>query len=247
MRRNFAVDFQPDISLWRGLPVGALPPTPFHSDSQILKSDFTSETVLFILAMELGMYIQAYLGEKNGAMVHNVIPIPGKEPSFSNQGSFKFPMHIEAPHLDSDLRPDYLALFCLRGGSTKAFTSWSVVQDALDLLTEEDINELSKPQFLLTVGESWSNAAGVTQLIRILNPDGVRLNLAKTRGTNSIADGTLARLSTAIETVKQVAVLEPGDLLLINNRTCVHGREEFKSVYDGNQRWLQRVYLKWPK
>jgi len=37
--------------------------------------------------------------------------------------------------------------------------------------------------------------------------------------------------------------LEPGDLLIINNRKVMHGRSEFIPRYDGQDRWLQRVYV----
>jgi alpha-ketoglutarate-dependent taurine dioxygenase len=36
-------------------------------------------------------------------------------------------------------------------------------------------------------------------------------------------------------------VLEPGDVLIINNRRVVHGRRPFKARYDGTDRWLKRV------
>ena len=39
-------------------------------------------------------------------------------------------------------------------------------------------------------------------------------------------------------------VLTPGDLLMINNRTAVHGRSFFVPRYDGENRWLQRTYLR---
>ena len=37
-------------------------------------------------------------------------------------------------------------------------------------------------------------------------------------------------------------VLEPGDLLLIDNRKAVHGRTGFSPRYDGCDRWLRRCF-----
>ncbi len=36
-------------------------------------------------------------------------------------------------------------------------------------------------------------------------------------------------------------LIEPGSLLLIDNRRCVHARSDFKAYYDGRDRWLQRM------
>jgi L-asparagine oxygenase len=38
------------------------------------------------------------------------------------------------------------------------------------------------------------------------------------------------------------AVLEPGDLLVIDNRKAVHGRTAFRPRYDGEDRWLRRCF-----
>ena len=35
--------------------------------------------------------------------------------------------------------------------------------------------------------------------------------------------------------------LQPGDLLIVNNRRAVHGRRPFRPTYSGHDRWLKRV------
>ena len=37
--------------------------------------------------------------------------------------------------------------------------------------------------------------------------------------------------------------LRPGDLLALDNRHWLHGRTPFEAVYDGRDRWLQRLYF----
>ncbi|MGH7192320.1 MAG: TauD/TfdA family dioxygenase, partial [Candidatus Saccharimonadales bacterium] len=39
-------------------------------------------------------------------------------------------------------------------------------------------------------------------------------------------------------------VLQPGDVLFLDNRKCLHGRESFDPRFDGFDRWLVRVYVK---
>ncbi len=37
-------------------------------------------------------------------------------------------------------------------------------------------------------------------------------------------------------------VLEPGDMLIVDNRKAVHGRTGFTPRYDGEDRWLRRCF-----
>lgn len=53
--------------------------------------------------------------EKQGREIHDIIPIQGKEESYSNEGSNYFPFHVEVPHYPIQERPDAVILFCLRG------------------------------------------------------------------------------------------------------------------------------------
>ena len=38
-------------------------------------------------------------------------------------------------------------------------------------------------------------------------------------------------------------VLEPGDLLVVDNAVAVHGRSPFRARFDGTDRWLQRSFV----
>jgi L-asparagine oxygenase len=38
------------------------------------------------------------------------------------------------------------------------------------------------------------------------------------------------------------AVLERGDMVIVDNRKAVHGRTEFTPRYDGKDRWLRRCF-----
>ncbi len=49
-------------------------------------------------------------------------------------------------------------------------------------------------------------------------------------------------LSEALKQNRQQVVLKPGDIMLINNRTSLHGRERVSYLPEGNSRWLLRTY-----
>ena len=44
--------------------------------------------------------------------------------------------------------------------------------------------------------------------------------------------------------VAQGVYLQPGQMLLINNRKGAHSRTPFTARFDGTDRWLQRLYVR---
>ena len=42
---------------------------------------------------------------------------------------------------------------------------------------------------------------------------------------------------------RKYVVLEPGDMLLINNKKLVHGRSSFNPKFDGNDRFIIRSFI----
>jgi L-asparagine oxygenase len=53
----------------------------------------------------------------------------------------------------------------------------------------------------------------------------------------------LNELTNAIARRHTAVVLEPGDLLVIDNSVAVHGRSPFTPRFDGTDRWLQRTFV----
>jgi alpha-ketoglutarate-dependent taurine dioxygenase len=50
-------------------------------------------------------------------------------------------------------------------------------------------------------------------------------------------------LESALADVRVDVVLSPGDVLVLDNNTVVHGRSAFAARYDGRDRWLKRVLV----
>jgi L-asparagine oxygenase len=63
------------------------------------------------------------------------------------------------------------------------------------------------------------------------------------RGKTDEAQEALDELNNAISQSVQDIVLEQGDLLVIDNRTTVHGRKPFAARYDGTDRWVMRLLV----
>jgi L-asparagine oxygenase len=61
--------------------------------------------------------------------------------------------------------------------------------------------------------------------------------------TNHAANEALEMLKRALTTVSTGWLMEPGDLIIIDNRLSAHARLPFQPRYDGNDRWLQRLFI----
>lgn len=95
------------ILILRNLPVfgkKSLPPTPCMLNS-VEQEASVSAAVITSVMLQLGEVI-AFRNEKNGALVQNVVPVPGSETSQSNAGSVLLEFHIENAFHDN--RPDYI-------------------------------------------------------------------------------------------------------------------------------------------
>ncbi len=65
-------------------------------------------------------------------------------------------------------------------------------------------------------------------------------------GADACCRGSARRVTAAAvaEDVRHEIQLQAGDLLVIDNRRCLHGRNSFVPRHDGTDRWLERVYVR---
>lgn len=231
--------------LVRGLPVddAALPPTPMVKGS-VQRTATVSAASMMLVASGLGDPA-AYLAEKSGAMVQDVVPVPGQEEVQGNVGSALLSLHIENafhPH-----RPDFVQLLCLRADHERvAGLRTSCVREALPLLREESREALHRPEFV-TVAPPSFGGGGETEPHSVLSgatedPD-LRVDFAATRALTDRAGAALAELETSLTAVEHTIQLVRGDLAIVDNRVTVHGRTAFRPRYDGGDRWVQRVFV----
>lgn len=99
--------------LLRNLPVAGatpLPPTPCVPNSVESIASVSSSVVTAVM-LQLAEVI-AFRNEKDGALVQNVVPVPGKEAQQSNAGSVLLEFHVENAFHNN--RPDYIGLLCIR-------------------------------------------------------------------------------------------------------------------------------------
>ncbi|HEY4332238.1 MAG TPA: TauD/TfdA family dioxygenase [Ilumatobacteraceae bacterium] len=231
--------------LLRGLPVGELPPTPATPTDPTDKSEST-ELLLLSFASLLGAPV-GYLPEHGGDVVQNIVPVRAAAASqTSTSSTVDLMFHTEAafhPH-----RPRYLLLFCLRG-DPQARTTVASIHASLPRLASDVIEVLFQPRFRCWVDESYlhgrSNVLGPPMAVLRGTPANPTMVFDHDLmvGMDLEADEALQALATALATHHMDVVLEPGDLLIIDNDVVVHGRSPFPARFDGTDRWLQRAFV----
>lgn len=194
-----------------------------------------------------------YPAEQDGALVHQIRPVRGQEMARSNAGSaVDHRLHTEIAGLTC--RPHFLALVCLRADPHgEARTTVADARTLCQHLDEESLATLRRPEFRLRIPHSFDAGSGGTPWTAPLPvltgpaelPE-LRLNLNGIQAVTPQATAALTALTRVLDipgVVEEIA-LAPGDLLLLCNRRTVHGRTPFRSRYDGQDRWYQRIYIR---
>jgi L-asparagine oxygenase len=245
--REFTHDSGPDgMLLLRNLPVDpdGPPPTPMVFGS-VQRTSTVPASALMLIAMAMGEVI-AFDKEKHGALVQNVVPVPGMEEYQGNAGSTRLNMHTE--NAFHDFRPDFVGLMCLRNDHDNiAGLRLASIRNALPLLSEQTRAILHEPRFVTTAPASFDLGSRLEEPHGVLSgavedPD-LKVDFSSTTPIDDDASGALALLQDALDRACHRLVLGPGDLAFVDNRLTLHGRDSFEPRYDGADRWLQRVFV----
>ncbi len=241
----------PGALLIAGLPLDLrLPPTPTNGGRSVEKQSFVSEGCLTGIVQLLGTPF-AYASEKNGEMIHNICPVRHREAVQSNESSaVQLSLHTENAYFN--VRPDYLTLYCLRQDHAKqARTLLAGLKAAFAKMDPRDVVQLQQRVFLIPSppshhgamgGEKWSEPRALFE-----TPENTNLiyHFPGMKALDPAAQQALDRFREKIHSEDLHAIaLEPGNLLLVNNRKVGHGRSHFAARYDGVDRWLQRMYVR---
>ncbi|ONK11836.1 TauD/TfdA family dioxygenase [Streptomyces sp. MP131-18] len=249
----------PGVGYVRNLPVDAeLPATPANGGPATGKKTFVAEGVLLGLSGLLGEPV-GFLTEKNGQLVHDVIPVAGGATSQTNQGSTVFlNFHNDIVH-DAIGRydvsnPDFLVLSCLRADHEGvAATHYADARDVVRALDSRTYELLRSPLFRLNAPGSYvRDVAGGREVLSDLVPmisgpehfPEISASANGVRAMTTAAEAALDRLQAACRETAHQVYLRPGEALLINNRKGLHARTPFTARYDGADRWLQRSYVR---
>lgn len=241
-----------------------LGPTPIRT-TVLAGCKFTllSEIAELGIALILGEPV-GYYAEKGGVLVQHVFPIRGEEEAPSNESSASMlDLHTELVFsrrqprrpLDTD-SPDFVLLSCLRSDpGRQAITLVAEVEELCARTPVSRLRVLQQPRFELRAPYSFTRDDGANRpwvgAVPVIRHSAMRLTGAfdlacGTRGTDDEAERSLAALREAAASPGAITGvrLEAGDLLVLDNRRCAHGRTPFDALYDGTDRWILRVYVR---
>jgi len=182
-----------------------------------------------------------YPEERDGAIVHDLKPALGLEATQSSLGRAAFLPHTDAAFLPVAQRPRLLALLGINNEARSA-TLLYPLDDVLARLDAETIDALMRPDFEqippLTFQAKLGSAPLPGHRVLARGDDGRYVVAYSAQGTRG--GEALRRFEDALASVTPGRfVIEPGDLLLIDNLHSLHGREVIVGP-----RHLQRVYLR---
>ncbi|MEU4219862.1 TauD/TfdA family dioxygenase [Actinoplanes sp. NPDC026623] len=251
----------PGVMLVSNLPTEPeLPPTPSDGGPCVGKSRFVAEGVLLGLSGLLGEPV-AFVTEKEGRVVHDIIPTAPGAATQTSQGSKVFlNFHNDIVHDPSgryDIsNPDFLVLNCLRADPVNEAETWySDARDVLSVLNPGTVKVLRSPLFRLSAPGGYVRMfAGGKEVyskpVAILSgPDHAPEISVAANGVRCLtpeATDAFDQLQAACRAPEAASVVQlaPGQALLVNNRKGLHARTQFSARYDGQDRWLQRTYIR---
>lgn len=245
--REFSWDPGTDaMLLLRNLPLEpAGPPATPSVPGSVQRTATLPAAAVMLIGMALGEVV-AFDKEKSGALLQDVVPVPGMETFQGNAGSVKLNMHTE--NAFHPLRPDLVGLMCLRNDHENvAKLRVASVRRIVPLLPAPVRAVLHEPRFLIEAPASFDMPSGSARPRGVLtgspdDPD-LTVDFSSTVGLDGEATDALLLLEKAVERSYRELLLQPGDLAFVDNRMALHGRSAFVPRYDGADRWLQRIFV----
>lgn len=230
-----------------GLPVESEAPTPCRARAEPHWSQVPVATFTQLMAMTLLGPVVSYHDEKEGRLVQDVFPKPGQEDRQENSGSVLLELHTEDGFLEHP--PHYLSLLCMRSDhDSVAATLACGIRRVLPALNQPALRILRQERFQVAFSSSftggedgwWSRPLAV-----IAGPDEdphLTVDFHAMVGLDDQAQAALDTLQSLILGNLVGAVLQPRQLMIVDNRMSVHGRTSFAPRYDETDRWLRRCF-----
>ena len=239
--------------LVRGLPVEVdkLPATPTSTPAPTDRELIAGEAWLVLLGSVLGLPT-GYQELRSGTLYHDVYPSPGAHYLSSETSETLLEFHTEMAYHQH--QPQYVMLSCSRSDHEhRAATLVGSVRKALPLIPDADRKQLFDEPMPCNVDIAFrgGDEDGPQATLRVLNGDEADPLLAYDREllapVDPKAQESLAKLSAALDSITEAVKLEPGDMLIIDNYRTTHARTAFTPRWDGEDRWLHRMYIRVPE
>ena len=202
-----------------------------------------ASVVQLAMTARLGDVI-AFADEKNGRLLQDVVPVPGAEGRQENSGTTFMELHTENGF--HPYKPDFVTLLCLRPDHERlACTLTASVHRLLPRLSPQCLRTLREPVFRIRFASSFAVGGHSEPLAALPGPAHHPDLIADFHAMDPLTEAArraLEEVKAAIPHVLFGAVLDAGDLLVVDNRVALHGRRGFDARHDGRDRWLRRCF-----
>ncbi len=243
----------------------AIGPTPKHWDTPWIKPSVLREEMFQCLVSAGLGDLFGWRTQENGRYLRNIVPIEkDKNEQLGGSSNVVLLWHVEEAFHPQ--KADMMSIMCYRN-KEKACTNICSLNDME--VPDEYWKVLSQPRFFIEPDKSHlpeNNQSGQWELtdehfrkIRhfFANPEPVAVfNGKKGQAELLIDEAFMSAQEGDVEAAealkwlfqhmserKHEIVMEPGDLLLIDNRVTGHGRSVYKPIYGDKARWLRRVNI----
>ena len=208
-------------------------------------SDTDSDLINSLINVEFMSFCSSYgsiltfPSEQAGKPVQDVLTFDGFDGS-SNYFSAKHPLSLHQDYYFQELPPQFTIIWCLRNDE-KAKTVVVDLLSCFERLDEGSQVELMKPEFSIADygdGMTWSLYPVIDILAGSFRYDEDLIEPLS--ASTSEAFQKLVHLARASEVE---LILEPNDVLVINNHRCAHGRRSYSPGQNDRRRWLKRCLV----
>lgn len=188
--------------------------------------------------------------QQDGRLIHDVLPIAGHENEQLGTGSqTELALHTEDAFHDN--RADLLALFALRNPyrteTTIASVRWVTNLDPTlfepRFYIAPDYSHLqgnNSPSRSESLPQEYHKPRAISILSGSSEEPFMRMDAYFTSAVDPVAARSLEEFESLMEAIAKPVILDPGDLLLVNNHLVAHGRKPYQPGFDGSDRWLKR-------
>jgi alpha-ketoglutarate-dependent taurine dioxygenase len=222
------------------IDINEMPPTP-SSGNEIKLPEV--EKVLRAYANHYG-HPFGYVQEQGYEVFQQIVPIKRlASVQISSSSTTELDLHTETAF--HPYRPDFVLLLCLRGDAA-AFTTYANLETIIRNLGETTQRVLRQPWYTTRIDESFllNGQEDKTFTLPVLQGEGKDTSIVYDRsfmkGTTTASRNALIELEEAIKKSTRKVALKTGELMVIDNKTTVHGRLPFTPRYDGTDRWIMR-------
>lgn len=210
----------------------------------------------------------SYGSENDGHLFVNLVVLAGDDDFADKSRSdmrghtdgVSFPIRGQLHEFDERIAPspDFVCLSGLRNPDDTE-TTVMPLSAVLRHLTYDEINELTKPQYVIRPQKTFKRGLRKlfgkdTPLLDVMS--GIQLlfegddgywiryshSAADTDYDSQLATQALMRFEQACRECSTSVIISPGDILIVNNRVGLHGRGLVGGEAGGTSRWLLRTY-----